>query len=193
MSTLKGQDVAADRFVQNPNEYFALSLNVSKIWIQMPRLKESLIHINIDVFNGNADDIYLKGINGYISLTRMNRSGSAAKRLGNLITPSFYETRRNHIPAHDEFSFTITQEVPKTFAEALSNWNEDAKYEFDFEGLNVVVQSTGDPEKSARLPLWDAAELVRNDGRIVTSKVIKMRPRQSLEGLITAYGNRNAI
>jgi hypothetical protein len=92
MSTMKGQDVAADRFVQNPNEYFALSLNVSKIWIQMPRLKESLIHINIDVFNANADDIYLKGINGYISLTRMNRSGSAAKRLGNLITPSFYET-----------------------------------------------------------------------------------------------------
>ena len=36
-------------------ENFALALNVQKIWVQMPYLKDSLIHINVDIFNGNRE------------------------------------------------------------------------------------------------------------------------------------------
>jgi hypothetical protein len=161
---------------------FALAINVHKIWIQMPRLADGVIHINIDVFNGNGEDIYLKGINGQISVS-MDKTGNSERKLGNLVTPSFSGTRRTHIPAHDEFSFTLAQEVPRKFAESLSNWDEKTKYEFDFGELNIIVQSTGDPEKSARLPLWDAAAMTRTNGRIVTTKLIKMRPGSQLRGL----------
>lgn len=166
----------------SPHQQFALALNVHNIWVQMPHLADSVIHINIDVFNGNAEDIYLKGINGQINVSRMDKNDSQTK-LGKLTTPSFFETRRNHIPAHDEFSFTLTQSVPKKLAEALSNWDKEIKYEFDFEDLNIIVQSTNDSKKLARLPLWHAAALTQLDGRIVTGKIIRMRPGNQLKGL----------
>ncbi len=150
--------------------------------MQIPQLEYLLVHINIVVFNGNAEDIYLKGINGQINVSRVDKNDSP-KKLGKLTSPSFSDMRRNHIPAHDEFTFKLTQNVPKTLADALLNWDTETEYEFDFEGLNIIVQSTKDSEKSARLPLWDAAALRRIDGRIITNRRIKMRPGRQLRGL----------
>ena len=154
---------------------FALALNVQKIWVQMNHLKDLVIHINIDIFNGNGEDIYLKGINGHILLSCRDQNSSDIKR-GKLTTPSFSETRRNHIPAHDEYSFTLTQSVPKKLAEDLSNWGDETVYVLDFEALNIIVQSTNNPDRAARLPLWNGGALKQHNGGITTTKITQLRP-----------------
>jgi hypothetical protein len=140
------------------------------------RLNDLLIHINVDFFNGNGEGIYLKGINGHIAVRSKDHHGAQLKLLGNLITPSFSETRRTHIPAGEPFSFILTQTVPKKFAEALLNWNDDTEYVLDFEALNIVVQSTDDPDRTARLPLWDAGALKRRNGEIIMTQITQLRP-----------------
>jgi TIR domain len=162
--------------------HFGRALNVRNMWVQMPDLKNSRIHINIDLFNGNVEDIYLQGINGRISVIRSEKPGSKTN-VGNLITPSFFEMKRNHIPAHDEFSFTLTQELPEKLAEALSNWDENVEYVLDFENLNIIVQSTTNSEKLARLPLWDASVLSKHSGKISTCRQVKLGPGRQMRGL----------
>jgi TIR domain-containing protein len=42
--------------------FFKRAINVHNMAIQIPRLEAGEIHITVDLFNGNSDDIYLKGI-----------------------------------------------------------------------------------------------------------------------------------
>jgi hypothetical protein len=184
--TIPAHTAAMPSETQSPaeiNAQFSAAIDVSKMWLQMPDIAVGIIHINIEFFNGNNEDIYLKGINGNIVVTRL-KPNDKATQLGKLpITPKLYETRRNHIPARDRFSIIIAQEVPKKFADELSNWDEAIKYVFNFESLDIIVESTCDPIKSRRLPLWDAAEIQKKNGVITAYEQIIMRPGKPLRGL----------
>jgi|SRR5713101_1340778 len=51
------------------DQSFPFGLHISNIWIQRPYLAErSVIHINLDGFNGTGEDIFLKSIEGQIAI-----------------------------------------------------------------------------------------------------------------------------
>lgn len=53
--------------VGNIADSFPLGLNVQKILFQIPKLdSEGIIHINIDLFNGTGENLYLNRIEGHI-------------------------------------------------------------------------------------------------------------------------------
>ena len=128
-----------------------------------------IIYINIDLFNGTQDDLYLRQIDGHIAVSKKDKSENE-KKLGNLILPRFAEHRINQIPAFGNFSFILAQEIPSRL-----NGLNDGKYIFDFEKLNIMVQSSLDENKVARLPLWDAVELERKEQQIITSRIEYLR------------------
>jgi hypothetical protein len=88
------------------------------------------------------------------------------------MVPRFSEMRVNHISAYSEFSLILSQELPSR----LSKWEEGAKYIFDFQKLDILVQSSADQRKVARLPLWDATELERNGQKIIVGRIEHLRP-----------------
>jgi hypothetical protein len=148
------------------NNSFPLGINVQKIWFQIPKLDaDGIIHINIELFNGTPYDLSLRSINGQISVSRNDKNNKEAK-LGDLAPPRFAELKITHIKAFSNFSFVLTQELPKR----LNELNDaGAKYIFNFEHLNIIVQSVKDQTRVTRLPLWDEAELERLGIQIITS------------------------
>jgi hypothetical protein len=163
--------------VLTTNNSFPLEINVHKIWFQIPKLDDDgIIHINIDMFNGTPYDLCLQSINGQISVSRNDKNHKEAK-LGDLVPPRFADLRITHIKAFSNFSFILTQELPKR----LNNLNDaGAKYIFNFEHLNIIVQSVKDQTKVTRLPLWDAAELERIGTQIITSYTEILGPGKPL-------------
>jgi hypothetical protein len=131
-------------------KFFHQGLYVASILVQIPNVAtDRVVHINISLFNGTGEDIYLRSIEGHIAAGRKDMNENTAA-LGKLGQPRFFEMRRTHILAFQEFSFILAQDVPQKFAEALANWNEEVRYELDFERLDIVVQSAKDATKVAR-------------------------------------------
>jgi len=163
--------------VLTTNNSFPLGINVLKICFQIPKLDDNgVIHINIDTFNGTSYDLCLKSIHGEISVSPNDKNHKEAK-LGDRVPPRFGELRITHIKAFSNFSFILTQELPKR----LNNLKDaGAKYIFNFEHLNFIVQPVKDQTKVARLPLWDAAELERLGIQIITSYTEILGPGKPL-------------
>jgi hypothetical protein len=64
--------------------------------------------------------------------------------------------------------------VTKRFASELMTANPLDR-RLVFENLNIVVQASTDPQRTARFPLWDAAMLVRDGGNIRADRVLFLR------------------
>jgi hypothetical protein len=154
----------------NNTSAFPRGLHISRIWIQYPHLEQrSVIHININGFNGTGEDIFLKMIEGAIRVTDEN-----GKPIYNLGRPTFAGVRDNRIAAYGEFCVTLEQDVTKRFASELMTANPLDR-RLVFENLNIVVQASTDPQRTARFPLWDAAMLVRDGGNIRADRVLFLR------------------
>jgi hypothetical protein len=155
---------------------FPFGLFISNIWIQRPFLAErSVIHINLDGFNGTGEDIFLKSVEGQIAIRT-----ESLKPVGKLAPPTLVGVRNTRIGAFNEFTFTLEQDVPKRFATELMG-EEKLDRNFVFDGLDIVVQAVNDRLKIARLPLWDGAALVRNGENIRADRMIFFRAPQAPE------------
>jgi hypothetical protein len=168
---------AADK----PDQELGLKLNVHKIYVQVPRLNDGVIHMTVEFFNGNSFGLHIKGISGTIDVTKEDANGNRSK-VCTLVTPSFAETRRTYVLPHDEFAFSMAQQLPSKLADEFRAWPAGTKYNFDLGDLNIIVQSETGIE-SVRIPLWDGFQLEMRDGRISTSKQVLLRPGSLMRGL----------
>jgi hypothetical protein len=181
-----GFSVVNGRLIQPPtkpaSDPFSKAFNVSRIWFQNPDLSsKGLIYINIDVFNGNNEEIFLKGITGTVSLKFKGppaRTSTPIER-GKLITPCFSSPRQNHFGALQAFYLILEQQVPQKLADEFLNWVDNTSYIFDFENLNIVAQGV-DSKKEVRLLLWDQAELPKNFWGRTALRVAIIRPDRPL-------------
>jgi hypothetical protein len=93
--------------------------------------------------------------------------------------PYFYNVTQNCFDP-GEFIFILEQRLPEELVKQLTNWPDKAIFIFDFDELNIMVQSAKESQTSARLPLWNLAEVAKQDGRLITYRSFKLglnRPR----------------
>jgi hypothetical protein len=176
---LEGQQAPKDepenQIVDSQPAAWPHGFNVPRIWFQIPDLEsKGLIHINVDVFNGTGERIFLRSIDGRIQVNQRSPATAPEVPLTKLITPTFFSARQNHFDAYQPFSFILEQELPQQLVEKLLNWDSGVNYVFDFDKLNIWAQSTRDPEKVARLPLWEAAVLVKTASGISASYMARL-------------------
>jgi hypothetical protein len=179
-----GFSVANGRLIQRPakpaGDPFPRAFNVPRIWFQNPDLSsKGLIYINIDVFNGNNEEIVLKKITGAISLKFKGAPAATPIERGRLITPCFSSPRQNQFGALQAFYLILEQEVPQKLADEFLNWVDNTSYIFDFENLNIIVKGV-DSRKETRLLLWDQAELPKNFWGRTANRIALMRPDRPL-------------
>jgi hypothetical protein len=153
---------------------FPSGLHISRIWVQRNHLAQrSVIHINLDGFNGTGEDVFLTSIKGNIIVRT-----ESGKPIWNLAPPTFAGVRNTRIDAYREFCITLEQDIPKRLATEMLGRDElDRSLVFD--DLDIIVQAVNDPSKTARLPLWDGVALVRNGGEIRADRQIFLRAPQS--------------
>jgi hypothetical protein len=154
------------RFIQPSSgpvsDPFPRAFNVPGIWFQNNELRtKSVIHINIDIFNGNNEEILVKGIEGEVSLRFKASPLATPVERGRLITPTFPSVSQLQFGALKQFYLILEQPVSQRLAEEFLNWADNTIYVFDFENLNIVLHGV-DSKKEARVPLWDQAELPKN-------------------------------
>lgn len=186
LETFTGFTVVDGRLIQPPAkpvaDPFSKALNVSRIWFQNTDLSsKGLIYINIDVFNGNNEEIFLKGITGAIFLKFKSPPTTTSRPIerGKLITPCFSSPRQNQFGALQAFYLILEQQVSQKLADEFLNWVDNTSYVFDFENLNIMVQGV-DSKKEARLLLWDQAELPKHGWGRTANRIAVIRPDRPL-------------
>ena len=53
----------------------------------------------------------------------------------------------------------------------MLNWADNTYFVFDFDKLNIMVQSTSNSKNVARLPLWDQAQLQKQGAGILANRI----------------------
>jgi hypothetical protein len=150
---------------EQPQGNFPDGINVHHISFYIPELdSKSILHLYVELFNGTGEDLTLSKIDGHIELVQ-ETAGEHRKR-GPMARPSFYDHSQNNVLKNHNFSFKISQEVHSKFAESWPLGN----YVLDFRTLNIMVHPIGDPTRTARLPLWDAAVIARDGTTVRTSR-----------------------
>lgn len=113
-------------------------------------------------YNGTTDTIRIADVNGRIRAGVGNMLGYVK-----LATPLFQGVL-NALP-HTEFVLQMRQDVTAEQAhEYLEALDRKEHVGLDLRELNIVVSSIVNPEKTARLPLWDGINLRRRDDIVST-------------------------
>lgn len=127
---------------------------------------ECSIDIAVRGYNGTGETIRLCEIAGHI------RAGIGNKRDDiNLPLPEMRGVAS--IGPRDEFIVVLRQSVPEDLvADFLQAWSNGENASLDLRELVIRTVSVNQPEKSARLPLWDGVNLRRVDDIVANRNTI---------------------
>jgi len=143
------------------------------------------LEIAIRAFNGTGGPVRIRGVKGHIKGEGDNFHNQPQLPVPAMIT----EHSPDPIPNATEFLIILNQHLGPEVAKEFLNAFETG-VQIDLRDLNIEIESSEDPTRIARLPVWDGLALKRRDdvftGRIMMmSGQVSSRPVASLSMVVT--------
>lgn len=145
---------------------FVKGLRVESMGVHTSSLQTELVlEIWVRYFNATGEEIRIAYVDGAVMF--MDGTTSVGLR------PVAMERRFKETVSHHVGSIvTVQQPVPREIADKILGINNSTNVVFSSEALDIIVGSTADPHKTARLALWNRWEVYGDPARPTVSQII---------------------